>query len=876
MKKLIAALFLACILAGSAQAQTHVSKNEKADDAPKPILSSADPAADSIAFAKVRARMDSIRKYRPTVGLVLAGGGARGLAHLGVIKLMEEMGIPVDVVTGTSMGGLVGGLYALGYKHDQLDSLVRAIEWPIMMSDNVPDEYVRFKTRQYRDKYIIRIPHHYDDEDLAVRLKNERIADKMAAESGHNSADMLNESISRMGLGMPDGFLYGLNVRNMLSSVSVGYQDSISFADLPIPYACVATDLYAMTPKYWTSGSITDALRSTMAIPFYFRAVRQNGEVLLDGGMRNNFPVDLARTMGADIIIGSDMSIHRELNELNSPVDFLLQTITLLASSANGPAREILTQGKNFGVHHELKGYTMLSFDDASVDDIIDQGYKNALAHKEEFEAVAACVAGKTNSAVVASHPAALNLAQTKVKVGDVRFRGIKEREKRWILHSKDYPADGMYDRAIIERMLNSIYGSNAFESVTYHLEGAEEPYTLVFDCQKGQTNDFAVGIRADTDETVAIALRYGLGTRRLTGMRMTADLKLGSNPSLVVDWGTKSRIGLPSYGIVGRMGLTNATVGWTGDTHEQLFYTAVDGYLEDSRLRKGSLRVGVTAEMNPYEHKLGYADLNLGWDWRSFWLSCFGTFRHDTFDDGYFPTRGIRLYADGRYVFYGRKPPKGLDYPDDFEYHPDDDIDDGTGGNDGNAGAGFSFPTRAGDVLLDELSEGPGPGPDNNDFWNRRDPVKPYFSLMGSVEAAFTIGQDFTVQPILYFGYNSTDSEDMNFRHPVVVGGFMANRYAEHQIPFFGFSHGFRSSSRFTLMPQLDLRYRFLRKNYVTARGALFMRDSDFKFVFMGHQLWAAGVEYARQSIIGPLRVAAQYCDVGGFSIYASIGFDF
>ena len=97
MKKLISLLFLSCALSLSGFAQ---------------ILPSANPAADSIAFARVRARMDSIRQYRPTVGLVLAGGGARGLAHLGVIKYMEELGIPVDVVTGTSMGGLVGGLYA--------------------------------------------------------------------------------------------------------------------------------------------------------------------------------------------------------------------------------------------------------------------------------------------------------------------------------------------------------------------------------------------------------------------------------------------------------------------------------------------------------------------------------------------------------------------------------------------------------------------------------------------------------------------------------------------------------------------------------------------------------------------------------------------
>ena len=133
MKRLIAALFTACALMGSAQAQNQdfeqILQNAH-ERTYKPILESAHPEADSLAFLKVRARMDSIRQYRPTVGLVLAGGGARGLAHLGVIKLIEELGIPVDIVTGTSMGGLVGGLYALGYKHDQLDSLVRAIEWP--------------------------------------------------------------------------------------------------------------------------------------------------------------------------------------------------------------------------------------------------------------------------------------------------------------------------------------------------------------------------------------------------------------------------------------------------------------------------------------------------------------------------------------------------------------------------------------------------------------------------------------------------------------------------------------------------------------------------------------------------------------------------
>ncbi|MBO7113399.1 MAG: patatin-like phospholipase family protein [Bacteroidaceae bacterium] len=256
------------------------------------------------------------------------------------------------------------------------------------------------------------------------------MAEIMGQEAGLSSTDMLQETISRMGLGLPDGVLYGLNVRNLLSSVSVGYQDSISFADLPIPFACVATDLYTLAPKYWTSGNITTALRSTMAIPFYFKAVRDKGAVLLDGGMRNNFPVDLAREMGADIIIGSDMTIHRKLNELNSPASFLMQTIVLLASTAMDPAMEMV----DLNVHHELPGYTMLSFDDRSVDDIIDQGYRNALEHKEFFESIASKVSGRQEPPV--SHPApSVNLSQQKVRVSQVIFTGIREDEKDKILY---------------------------------------------------------------------------------------------------------------------------------------------------------------------------------------------------------------------------------------------------------------------------------------------------------------------------------------------------------------------------------------------------------------------------------------------------------
>ena len=123
---------------------------------------SVDPEADAEAIARMRARMDEIRKHRPTVALVLSGGGAKGAAHVGVIEYIEELGIPVDMVLGTSMGGLIGGLYALGYSVDQMDTLVRNMDWNWALSDRIPREYVSYTDMKYKEKYLLSIPFFYD------------------------------------------------------------------------------------------------------------------------------------------------------------------------------------------------------------------------------------------------------------------------------------------------------------------------------------------------------------------------------------------------------------------------------------------------------------------------------------------------------------------------------------------------------------------------------------------------------------------------------------------------------------------------------------------------------------------------------------------
>ena len=778
---------------------------------------SVDPAADSIAVASMAARLDSIRQYRPTVALVLAGGGARGLSHIGVIKMIEEMGIPVDVVAGTSMGGLIAGLYAMGYRHHELDSMVRGINWPQMMSDNVPGAFLSYRVRKFREKYLVRVPFHYEYEDYRARLARQSESEALIEEVDVNSSDMLQETVNQAGLGMPDGFLYGLNVRNQLSSVSVGYQDDISFADLPIPFVCVATDMYTKKPKYWTSGSLTDALRATMAIPFYFRAVRRDGKVYVDGGMRNNYPADIIKAMGADIIIGSEMQTPKELEDMNSPIEMLFQMMNMLADDATHHGYRVT----DLLVHHDLKGYNMLSFDSKSVDDIINQGYENAQLRKGDFEKVAAMVAGKAMPAKVEKLPA-VNLASRKVKIKEVRFDGVDDKVKDQIIPRQFYPKDGMYDRKTIEDIQNFIYGSTAFEAVTYHLEGKEEPYVLVYDCQKGQTSDFSLGIHADTDEIVSLGVHLGLGTRKLVGPRFSTELKIGSNPVLNFDFAYTPNLKLPTVGFKVRTRLISTVYNpGEGEVMDKLWNTGTDLYLEDSRTIWGHFRVGLSADMIPYENYLSREEEWVGWDWETYWLSTFASFKLDTFDDGIFPRTGFNVSLDGRYGIKGYS------------------IDNKAITGDGN--------------------------------------VPHHFSVFGAFETVIPVSGRFAILPKLYAGWNSINPDLMNPMYVVSVGGIRAGRYVDYQMPFFGFATGYRPCSTAAGTFQLDFRYRFTRKDFITLKSGIYQNtDSWREFVTTVPQVWAGGLEYGRKTSLGPLTIGFSWCNVTKFTANFGIGFYF
>ncbi len=215
---------------------------------------------------------------RPTIGLVLEGGGALGLAHAGVLRWFEENRIPVDYIAGTSMGGLVGGFYASGMSAAEIEKFIKSINWNRSLRNELPYQARSFRRKEDQRDY---------PNDLEFGLKG--------------------------GINFPSGFNSGQQVGLILDRIALPYSDLTSFDELPTPFRCVATDLVSGEPKVFDSGSLSEALRSTMSLPALFSPVRRDGHIYVDGGLIENLPVDVAKAMGADIVI----AVHLETTPLN-------------------------------------------------------------------------------------------------------------------------------------------------------------------------------------------------------------------------------------------------------------------------------------------------------------------------------------------------------------------------------------------------------------------------------------------------------------------------------------------------------------------------------------------------------------------------------
>ncbi len=397
----------------------------------------------------------------PKIGIALSGGAARGLAHIGVLKVLEQAGIPVDVITGTSMGSVVGGLYALGYNADQLDTIVRAQDWFRLLTDPV------------------------DRRDLPVDRKI--AADRI----------MLTLPIYRGGIHLPRSVVPGQRIWELLTRLTWSAHGVHDFHRLPTPFAAVATDLETGQAVVLDRGFLPDAIRASMALPSVFAPVEVGGVVLIDGGVVRNLPAHDARALGADVLICSDVTDPLEPRDsIVSLVDVLLQSVSFRvwdSERAERGACDVL-------IVPDVRAFTSFGFGRAA--ELMARGEAAARAALPE-------IAAKVGRRRVQPRPQAPP-APDSVLVTAVRFEisGGGTVTPAFLAHALGLRPPAWTTLRELGARIARLYATGLFANVRYRLERGE--LTLLID--ERAAGRFGLGLRYDSRYKASVLLTGGRG----------------------------------------------------------------------------------------------------------------------------------------------------------------------------------------------------------------------------------------------------------------------------------------------------------------------------------------------------------------------------
>lgn len=384
---------------------------------------------------------DAQRSARPPkVGLVLEGGGALGLAHIGVIQYLEEHHIPVSYIAGTSMGGLVGGLYATGRDATELRDMVKGIQW-----NDVVSGQSRFQ-------------------DLSFRRKQD----------AREYPSMLEFGL-RQGLQFPSGFNSGQQVDLILDRIALPYAQLKSFNELPIPFACVATDLVTRSEHVFRSGPLDLALRSTMSLPGIFSPVVHEGHIYVDGGLLNNFPVAVAKDMGAEIVLG----VHLEVAPLKG--DATLSSFQVLGESIEAVIaaneREAMKRA-DLVVNVDLQKFSSMDYEKA--DAIVKAGYDAAAANAEKLATLSVdeaswkdYLAERAGRRLGAVTPQSVQVTGVDPKIAYPLAEEMSDFAKQSVNSSK------------LERKILELNGTGPFSSLNYSLVQEDAKPVLKIDARE-------------------------------------------------------------------------------------------------------------------------------------------------------------------------------------------------------------------------------------------------------------------------------------------------------------------------------------------------------------------------------------------------------
>ena len=429
----------------------------------------------------------------PKIGLVLSGGAARGLAHVGVLKALEEQGIHIDAIAGTSMGAVIGGLYASGYKIDELEKLALGIDWQQALSDNPAREDIPFRRKQ-------------DDRDFLVKQKLSFRDDGS--------------------LGLPLGVIQGQNLSLLLESLLAHSSDIRDFDKLPIPFRAVATDIVNGEKVVFRKGHLPQVIRASMSIPAVFAPVEINGQLLVDGGMVDNIPVDVAREMGVDRVIVVDIGTPlRGRKELSTVFDILNQSITLMTRS-NSEVQLASLRPDDILIQPALTSFGATDFGRSQ--DIITAGYRAT----QILEPRLAVLRHNDDSDVQLN--TARSSDERKPVITAIRIENDSKIGDSVIRYYIRQPVGEPLDLARLQRDMGTLYGLDYFEQVQYRVVHKGKERTLVISAR---------GKRSGTDY-LRLGLNLSDDMRGDSAFNLGASYRVNGINTLGAEWLTRVQIG--------------------------------------------------------------------------------------------------------------------------------------------------------------------------------------------------------------------------------------------------------------------------------------------------------------------------------------------
>ena len=558
---------------------------------------------------------DNAAVGRKKVAVVLSGGGAKGMAHIGVLKVLEQAGIPVDIVTGTSMGSIIGGLYAIGYNAHALDSMVRVQDWSYVITDKEDMSRQSLNDRQKQNTYL------------------------------YSTGLTIGKQDKQGG-----GIIKGKNLAELFQQLCVGFTDSLDFSrDLRIPFACVATNIIDNSEVDFHSGRLPQAMRASMAIPAAFSPVRIGDKVLVDGGLKNNYPADLARQMGAEIIIGVTVQgAPKVAEDIGGTMSILSQIIDVNCKNKLDENLAIT----DLHMQVDTKGYGSASFSQAAIDTLIRRGEELAMSHWDDIIALKQRIGIDESFRPVILHPLRPKVMTEKQRVTSYTFENMTPPAERFLRQKFHLDRNDSIDAKLEQELTTSMRVDLFYQTAECRLVSEGDGVRVILSAGARKSVQLHAGVRFDTEEYAAVQLDLDIPMK--TALPINADITLRLGKRMMA----RGEI------TVHPRSFTRPTLSYTfhrndidvymdGDLGYNIRYNQFQAEFlpVNFNLRHFNLQMGLRWDYMHYRNKLGSETAMQVTLENEHFYSYRARLNYNSEDDWYFPSRGSRFKAEYAYL---------------------------------------------------------------------------------------------------------------------------------------------------------------------------------------------------------------------------------